>query len=137
MRFFFTAHATALTLHRVKQPRFLVDLTASFQDFHLASRLNLNRLANEAQRIDVLGFRPGAKFVRADGAHRYVYIRPHAALFHITVAGAQIAHDIAKFFNIGARFVTTTKIGLAHNLHQRNTRTVQIDERALRILIMD
>ena len=88
MRLFLAAHAAALTLHGVKQPRFLVNLTASFQNFHLAPRLNLNRLANKAQRIDVLGFRPGTEFVGADGAHRNVHVCPHAALFHVAVTGA-------------------------------------------------
>ena len=54
MRLFLGTHGAGLALVRVEQPRLLVDSAAIFEDRDLAPRLVLDRLVDEADRIDVL-----------------------------------------------------------------------------------
>ena len=56
MRFFLRAHRTGLALAGIVEAGFLVDRAAILDDADLAARLGLDRLADEADRVDVLDF---------------------------------------------------------------------------------
>ena len=76
----------------IEQAGFLHDLAAALDHVDLTARLMLDRLHDEAHRIDVLGLGPGAEFL-ARPAHRHVDVGAHRALIHIAVARADIAQD--------------------------------------------
>jgi len=63
-----------------------------------------NRLMQEADRVDVLDFATRTQR-RTRLTHRHVSVAAHIAFFHIAIAGADIAHDSAQFFEIGDRFI--------------------------------
>src|SRR5690606_18477395 len=66
VRFFLGAHRTGLALARVEQTRLLVDRTAVFQDADLTAGLIFDRLADEADGVDVLDLAARAEtFTRA------------------------------------------------------------------------
>ena len=137
MRFFLRAHRPGLTLAGVIEPCFLHDLAAAFEQFDLTPCLEFNRLPDEADRVDVLGLGPGAQLGRADRPHGDVNVCPHRTLLHIPVAGSKVAQDRAQLGHIGRGFIAAAKVGLGDDLHQRNAGPVQVDERAVRVLVVD
>src|SRR5690606_10166220 len=72
----------------------------------------------------------------ADAADRDVDIGAHRALFHIAVAGAEIAQNAAKLLDISRRLFGRAHVRLGDNLHQRHAGTVEIDEGLVRVLVM-
>ena len=126
MRIFFGAHRAGLAFDAIKQARFLVDGSAGLDDLNLAARLVINRLANEPHRVDVLNLAARAQ-LSARAAHRDIHIGAKITLLHIAVTCAQSADNTAQLFNIGRRLFRRAHIRLGDNLHQRHTRTVQIN----------
>ena len=111
MRFFLRAHRARLALGSIEQPRFLSDFSAVFQDINLAARLDLNRLADEADGIHVLDFAARAKLV-AGLAHGNVDVGAQIALFHVAVAGAKVTQYGAQFRYVSLRFLGRAHVGL-------------------------
>ena len=125
MRFFFRAHRAGFAFGRVIQPGFLINGAAVFQNTDLAARFHINGLADKADRIDVFDFAARAKW-RANLMNGHVNVRAQAALIHIAVARAQIAHNGTDFGDIGAGLVRRADVRLRHDFHQRNAGAVQI-----------
>ncbi len=95
MRLFLGAHGARLAAAGIEQPRLLIDRAALLDDFDLPARLVLDRLPDEADRIDVLDFAARAELC-ARLAHRDVDVGAQAAFLHVAVAGAEIAQDRAQ-----------------------------------------
>ena len=95
----------------------------------------LNRLHDKAHGIDVLRLGARAKGL-ARTAHRHVHIGAHRAFFHVAIAAADIAQDRAQLTQVGPCFGGRAHIGAAHDLHQRNARTVQVNIGHGRVLIV-
>ena len=102
----------------------------------LAPRLDLDGLADEADRVDVLDLAAGAEFL-AGAADRHVHVGAEIALLHVAVAGAEIAQDRAQLGHIGARLVRRAQVRLRHDLHQRHARAVEVDEAQGRVQVVD
>ncbi len=85
---------------RIEQPGFLHHRAAVLEHLDLAPRLVLDRLHDEAHRVDVLGLGPRAEFVPRL-AHRDVDVGAHRAFFHVAVARADVAQDAAQLAHVG------------------------------------
>ena len=136
MRLFLGAHGTGLALAGVEQAGFLVDPAAILEDADLAAGLIFDGLAHEADRVDVLDFAAGAEF-SPGAAHRDVDVGPQRALFHVAVAGAEIAHDLAQLRDIGLGLVSRAHVGLRHDLHQGAAGAVEVDEAHAGVLVVE
>ncbi len=96
----------------------------------------LDRLADETDRVDVLDLAPRAERL-ARATHRHVDVGPQAPLFHVAVAGAEIAQDRPELGQECTRLVGRAEIRLADDLHQRDPRPVEVDEAQRRVLVVD
>ena len=130
VRFFLRAHRPRLALGGIEQTRLLVDLAAVLDDADLAARLDLDRLADEADRVDVLDLAARAER-RARLAHGHIDVGAQGALLHVAVAGADVAQDRAQLRDIGLGLVGRAHVGLGDDLHQRDARAVEIDMRVI------
>ena len=70
VRLFLRAHGAGLALAGIEQARLLIDRAAILDDADLPARLVLDRLADEADRVDVLDLAAGAEFAPRAGAPR-------------------------------------------------------------------
>ena len=136
MRLFLRAHRAGFPVARIVEPRFLVDLATILENGDLAPRLDLDGLADEADRIDVLDLAARAQR-RTRTPDRDIDVRAEIALLHIAIAGAEIAQDLAQLGHIGLRLLGRAKVRLRDDFHQRDTGAVQINKGIVRILIMD
>src|SRR5690606_13164974 len=68
---------------------------------------------------------------------RDVDIGPERALLHVAVAGIEIAHDLAELADIFGRLLGAADVRAGDDLHQRDAGTVEVDEAACRVEIMD
>ena len=112
------------------------DRAAVLDEIDLPSRLVIDRLADEADRVDVLDLAAGAECI-AGPAHRDVHVSAQIALLHVAVAGAEIAQDGAHLADVGLGLVGRAQIGLGHDLHQGNAGAVEIDQRQGRMLVVE
>src|SRR5271170_3484022 len=135
MRFLLGAHRARLAARRIEQPRLLVDLAAVLDDRDLAARLDLDRLADEADGVDVLDFAPGAERV-SGAAHGDIDVGAQIALLHVAVARADVAQNGAQLADIGLRLLSRAHVGLGDDLHQADPRAVEIDETHRRRLVV-
>ena len=76
-------------------------------------------------------------FVSDLAADRHVDIRAHVAVLHVAIAGAQVAQDLAQLDDIGRGFFGAANIGARDDLHQRHAGAVEIDERHVRVHVVD
>ena len=136
VRFFLAAHGPRLALGRIEKPRFLVDRAAVLDDADLALGFRLDRLPDEADRVDVLDLAARAQ-VRADLAHRHIHVGAQVALFHVAVAGFQVPQDGAQLGDIGLRLLGRAHVRLGDDLHQCDTRAVQIHIAIIWVLVVD
>src|SRR5208337_2416111 len=118
-----------------EQPRLLIDGAAVLPHRDLPPRLRLDRLHHEAHRVDVLDFAARAERL-ARMPHGDVHVRAQRSLLHVAVARAEVAQDRAYLAQIGAGLLGTAQVGLADDLHQRHTRTVEVDIRLRRMLVV-
>ena len=136
MRLFLRAHGARLALAGVEQARLLVDLAAVLEDVDLAARLDLDRLLDEADGVDVLDLAARAELV-AGLAHRDVDVGAQVALLHVAVAGAEVAQDGAQLVDVGLRLLGRAHVGPRHDLHQRHARAVEVDVGVVGVLVVD
>ena len=95
----------------------------------------LDRLADEADRIDVLDLAAGAERL-ARLSHRDVDVGAQAALLHVAVAGAEIAQDRAQLGEERLGLLRRAQVRLRHDLHQRHARAVEIDGAHVGMLVV-
>src|SRR3546814_13047382 len=57
-------------------------------------------------------------------------------LFHVAVAGAEIAQDRADLGEIGGGLFGRAQVRLRHDLHQRHAGPVPVDERHTRMMVV-
>ncbi len=112
----------------VPQPRFLHDASASLEDLLLPRYLVGERLAHEAGGVHVLDLDLLAEPLPAQ-VDAHIRITAHRALFHVSVAHPEVAHDAAKLVKQHLGLFTDLHIGLGDDFEQRRARAVVIDER--------
>src|SRR6187401_1269177 len=136
MRLFLGAHRAGLSLARIKQLGLLTDASSLFENLNLTARLVFDRLSNEPDRIDVLDLAASTE-IFAWPAHRHIDVGAQVSFLHVAVAGAEIAQDRAQLGYEGFRLLGRADIGFRHDLHQRDTGAVEIDQRKGRMLVVD
>ena len=136
MRFFLGTHRPGFVPVGIVKAGFLLDLAAVLEDFDLAPRFVLDRLTDETDRVHILDLAARPE-VSPGLAYRHIDVGPHRPFLHVAVAGSEVAQDRPYFGDIGAGFLGRTHVGFGYDLHQRDTRPVQIDQRFARIHVMD
>src|SRR5208337_3165294 len=121
------AHGAGLAFAGVEQSGLLLDPAAVLQNGYLPARFMLDRLPDEADRIEVLDLASGAEW-GAGLAHGNVHIRAQIAFLHVAITGAKVPHDDAQLGNIGLSVVGGTQIRLRYDLHERYPRTIEVDQ---------
>ncbi len=59
------------------------------------------------------------------------------SLLHVAVAGADVAQDRAQLAQVRAGLLGRAQAGLGDDLHQRDARAVEIDERRRRVAVVE
>src|SRR3984957_7239498 len=91
----FRAHRTRLAARRIEQPRLLIDGAAVLDDPNLTARLDIDRLAEEVDGIEVFDVAARAKG-RPGPGNRDVDFSAQIALLHGAGARADVAQDGAQ-----------------------------------------
>ena len=127
MRVFLAAHGARLAAVRVEQHGGLLNPVAVFNLFDLPADFVIDRLFQEAERIEVLDLAPGAEFLLPDRSHRDVGIDPEAAFLHVPVTGADPGHQRMQRLGISHRFPGRTHVRLGHDFQQGRAGAVEVD----------
>ena len=115
-------------MSRIEQSCLLHDLAAVLDHADLPPRLVFDRLADEADRVEILDLTARAER-RAGLAHRDIHIGAQIALLHVAIAGAEIPEDGAHLAEKRLGLVRRAQIRFAHDLHQRHAGAIEIDQR--------
>src|SRR5271157_1935556 len=135
VRLLLGAHAVSLAFRSVVEARFLLDLAARLDHLLVALDLVFQRLADEAEGIDVLHFCLGAELRLPARTDADVRIATQRTFFHVAVADAGVEDDLLQPGQIFVRFVRRRNVGLTNDLDQRHTGTVQVDGRPLAAVV--
>ena len=95
MRLLLGTHRPRFPHARVEKTGFQRDATASLDDFDLPACFIFHGLRDKAHRVDVLDLATRAER-RTGSAHRHVHVGAHRTLFHVAVAGPEVAHNRAQ-----------------------------------------
>ena len=113
---------------------FLDDLATVFQHLGLTLHLKTHGLFNRPQRVDVFGFRAGAKLGGAFRAERDVGIYAHGPLIHARIGHTQGFHQVTQRRDVGAGnlrgALPCAFDGFGHNLNEGHTGAVAVHKRA-------
>src|SRR4029079_15395560 len=98
------SHGAGFAARGIEQPGLLLYRAALLNDLDLPARFVLDRLADKPDRIHIFYLASGAE--RFTGpTHRHIHVGAQTSLFHVAVAGAEIAQDRAQLRYKGFRFV--------------------------------
>ena len=111
--------------------------TTGLQHFALALCLEFDRALHVLETVQVLYFGTCAEGVAAFRADADVRIATQTSFFHIAVAYIQVTNQASHLHQVIVRFLRTTDIGLAHDLYQGNSCTVQIHKRVEGVHVVD
>jgi hypothetical protein len=92
VRVFLGAHRARLAALRIEEARLLDDLAAILDELDLPAHLELDRLLEEAERVEVLDLAARSER-RAGLAHGDVRVATERPLLHVAVADADPAHQ--------------------------------------------
>ncbi len=129
VRFFLRAHRPRLAAVRVVQARLLHDLAAALDQLDLARDLVVDRLLDEAERVQVLDLGARAELRLALRAHRDVRVAAERAFLHVAVADLEVAHERVDLLHVRDGFLGRAHVGLRDDLEQRRAGAVQVDAR--------
>ncbi len=135
VRVFLRPERAGDALVRIEQPGLLRHRAAALDQLDLPLRLMLDHRHDEAHRIDILGLGPSPELA-AGLAHADVDVGAHRALFHISVARADVAEDRSQLPEVSSCFGGRTHVGPRHDFHQRDAAAVQIDVAHRRVLVV-
>ena len=125
----------------------MCDFSALFKDFDLATRFIVDRLLDETHRVHVFDFTAGAEvaevlrrhvfFMLTCAADRYVDIGAQVSVLHVAIACAEVAQNLTQLDDIGSGLFWAANIWTRDDFHQRNACAVEIDERHVRVHVVD
>src|SRR5439155_4967517 len=92
VRFLLAAHRARLATVGIEEPGFQHHAPAALDELDLAMRLELDRLLEEAKRVEVLDLATRAQRI-SRASHRDVGIAAKRALLHVAVADPDPAHE--------------------------------------------
>ena len=103
------------------------DRAARLQNLNLTLDLELERLLEVAERVDVLDFGLGAERRRSVRSHRHVRVAAEAALLHVAVVDAERDEDLTQLSERIGCVGRRPQVGLGHDLDQRRPAAVEIE----------
>ena len=113
----------------VPAPGLLLDPPAGAKHLPLPLELELQGPEHGPKAVHILHFDLGfGKLGLAPGPNADVGVAAKAALLHIPGAHAQVPNDRPHLRQIQTRLLGRPEVRLAHDLHQRRPRTVQVDQ---------
>ena len=90
MGLFLRTHGAGFAAPSIEKPGLLLDRAALLDDLDLAARLVLDRLPDKTDGVHILYLASRTERLTWP-AHRYVDVSAQISLFHVAVAGAEIA----------------------------------------------
>jgi len=129
VRLFLAAHRDGLPLPLVPGPGLLDHGAPVLQDAFLARDLVLDRLVDEAKRVDVLELGAGPKLLLTNRANRHVGVAAERTFLEVAIIDTDEHQHIPKLPEIRLGFRRTPQIGVAHDFNQRRTPAIEIDQR--------
>ena len=117
----------SLAFVRVVEARFLRDLATGLDDADVALDLVLQRLLDEAERVDVLDLGFGAEFFLSARPHADVGVAAQRTFFHVAVADAGVEDDFLEPGEVLVSFLRRSHVRFADDLGQGHAGAVQID----------
>ena len=97
-------------------------------EIDMAASLVLDRPAQRAHRVDVLQLAASAQLIGTRRTHRDVGVDSHRTLLHLGVADLDGEEDVAQLRDIGLRVLDGADIRPAHDLDERHTGAVVVDQ---------
>ena len=116
-------------------PGLLDDPRSGVEHGGLALDLGPDRPLHRAQRVDVLGLGPGSPAAGPARRQRGVHVAAQRAFLHPDVGDTQRADQVAQLGDVGPGHLGRGRAGpvdrLGHDLDQRDTRPVVVDQRVV------
>ncbi len=134
MGLFLAPKREALAFGRIPATRLLKDRTTVFQNLCLPANLVLNGGTNIGNRVQVLHLRTGAQSVCTLRTQGDVGVAAHLPLLHVTVRDTGVNNELAQRIEEGYCLGRTVEIRLRHNLSQRYTGAVKINDSFKRLM---
>src|SRR5262249_1724100 len=112
----------------IEQASLLLNAAAGLPDGDLPLNLELDRIAQEAKRVEVLDL--GARSeILAGAADGDIRVAAQRALFHVSIADLAEHQDLPQPCEIRIRLGRGANVRLRHDLDQRYAGAIQIDQR--------
>ena len=127
VRLFLAAHHARLAAVGVEQHGGLLDAAAVLQRLDLPADFVVDRLLQEAERVEVLDLAAGAEFRLPDRAHRDVGVDAEAAFLHVAVADADPGHQRVQRAGVGHGLGAGAHLRLGDDFQQRRAGAVEVD----------
>jgi hypothetical protein len=137
MRVLLGPHRRRLVGIGVPEPGFLDDRPSGTQDLLLPRRFVGERFLQAAEAVHVLYFDLGTQFGLTFRPQGNVGVAAQGALFHVAIAHFKIFKYLLETHEVGVGFLRTADIGFAHDLDERRTAAVDVEERIAGVLVVD
>ncbi len=131
VRFFFAAHAVRFATRFVPAARLLNHAAAGFDRFDLPPDFAIDCPLDRTKRVHIFDLGLGAELCGPDRAYRHVGIAAQRAFFHLHVADVELQQRLAQRRKIRNGVLRATNLRFGDALHQRNARTVEVNQRIL------
>src|SRR3954453_16438228 len=131
LRLFLRAERRRVLVARVEVQRLLVHGAAGLVDLDLPPDLPLDPLRREVEGVHVLELRAGAEALLPGLAHRDVDVETHRPLLHLRVGQAELDDRLPELLEEALRVLGRAQVGGGHDLDERRSGPVEVDERAL------
>ncbi len=106
----------------------LHDSATRLQNINLSPNLVFQRLGNHADTVQVLDLRARAQHLTAPGSHRDIGLDSEGAGLHVTRRNPDPSQNLPNPRRVLAGLLRGVNIRLAHNLDQRHTGAVEINQ---------
>ena len=127
VRRLFRAHQKRLARAIIPAARLLLQFFAACERLCLPLHFVSEGAPDRADRVHVLDLDLRAEFLLGRGPDRDIAVATQLAFLHVRVADRAVNQDLFERREKGERFLGRIDFGLAHDLHQRRARAVEID----------
>ena len=115
----------------VEEAGLLRNLPAALEQRDLPLDLELDRLADEAEGVDVLQLDAGAEAGSAALAHADVRVAAERALLHVSVVHPEVDEGEPQRLEVLARILGGAQLRVPDDLDERHARAVEVDVRSV------
>ena len=114
---------------RVVKTRGLDNLATVLNHLNLALHLVLDRLLQEAERIEILDFTARAEFFLTSGTNGHIGVAAEVAFLHIAVGDAEPDDERMKRLGVADGFRSRAQLGFGHDFKKRSAGSIKVDTR--------